>query len=727
MEFIPIPPDEDVEKEDPLFGNDDLPDTMMFRRSSRGLFSAPRSFFTRKHIEMKLDYLPSLFAREFSNPELAGQVFLAEQKFNELVAARGKKHHELIYGDSEHIYSNNPEMQAIMRDMALVLKGSDVRDCIELSVVLSNELLYFTELVPGAGLWDIIEDQLDFNLHILSFEQRAKAMFGLTHKFPKKCSFGFRERLVTSLLKTNFSTLSPTTALMFATATRNMTGRDYCHYKFFDYLMGNMAAINQSPIESSLPVDALYTFFNCRINPGKRKRIRFEYEEEEEEVNVLEKLSPAILDRIPNLGVSALFRLLSALSIARVKGYTNLEFGVSRALLRKLADIDLDVLVSMLVMISDANRGLGFGDKDFWDSVQAHVQKHIQGVKELPDKKVLFDLMRVLAQHNRLELGFYQTHFAEAVESTMQLRDTDWDVMYNISVSFTRLALNHPDSPEVDLRAFTKQLMYAQRYWKFKHHNFFQTFRLFVETKHPSWNLSAMDYFGFHSDKQFQVWDLKKAGMSPELKEVLSITQTDFDMQLIPQVAFRNCFLLDLANENYRFAVFLRTDANTLSSQKSIFEKKSASADISILREMQKKILRNSKWHVFELDFEEYLSKGTARAEWLKEMMQVEFAKAIESHPDATADVKGQVHSYINAKGYEEIAFPFNEREEIFKQEYDKMKENFEDFLVQEVLSELYEELLKEEVTGEEGEDSPKTIDVGEEDVERFSESEDSD
>ena len=164
----------------------------------------------------------------------------------------------------------------------------------------------------------------------MTFKEKINTIFALSFRFPKKCSFNLRNKLLTSLLKTDLRGHPVKDLLLFSFATRNETSRDYCHYKFYDHILKRSEEINSSAINSSLPVDVLYTFMNNRLRPGVRKYLQFPDEEIEEEINLLQMLAPTISERIPALSTNALFRLFSALSIARINGYTDLKLAVLR-------------------------------------------------------------------------------------------------------------------------------------------------------------------------------------------------------------------------------------------------------------------------------------------------------------------------------------------------------------------------------------------------------------
>ena len=647
-----------------------FPEPKLSGKTGKSLYSVIPHAFRRKHIEMKMDFLPELITRSISNPDLSSLIEKVEILFNKKIKNINKKHYELNYRDAEEIYKNNEDLQNLMKEMKEVLQGSTVRDCIEVSAILSNDLFYFIDLLPEANLWDVIEDQLNFNLHILTFEEKAKAYYGLTHKFPKKCSFQLRQRLVESLLKTNFEGISIKSMLMFSFATRNESARDFCHYKFYENLLNFSWKINEAPLDSSLPLDALYSFFNNRISPGKRKKLRFIDEEIEEEMNVLEHFSGAIRDRIPALSINGLFRLLSALSIARIKGYTDLAMKALRTVKKKINQIDPDVLVAILKLTSKFNYESGIGDKAFWEAIQVHVETNITQILETLDFQLKFELFRVLAVQNRLSQKLFSSVFEPLVEKYMSESQRDWECLYSISQIYTSAHLQNPKDFSPKFQNFIRSLLFSQKYWSYKQNYFFKMFRLLIELKKPEWDLSAMDYFGYHAEKEFDIWKLKKSSMTPELKQIVSISQTNLEMRLLPLVEFKQSFLVDLANTDFKFAIFIKSNSNTLSSQRKLFDLNSNSADFVFFKRLQKEILKADNWHIYELDFEEFLSQKDNRVEWLQEELQREFGKAVEKRPDPYSEFREEILEYLYDKRFEEYATPLNAYEKLTYRKY---------------------------------------------------------
>lgn len=628
---------------------------MMAPKTSKSLYAWLPHVFTRKHIEMKLDFLPELLQCDISNPQLHALVRSAETAFAEELATRGIRPHRLSYGEAGDIYRESGAIRGLMGQIALTLRGSSVRDCISLAKVLSSELLYIGDLLPEAPLWAVIEEQLDFHLHALGFMDRVQALFALTFRAPKKCSFGLRQRLVESFLAENFDGLPLRNLLLFSFASRNEKARDFCHYKFFDQFILRAPEICAAPLESALPVDALYCFFNNRLPPGRRRKLRFADEEVEEEMTVLELLAPAVRARISILPVTSLFRLLSALSISRVNGYADLEAAALKNLLRQFPTLDCDVALAFLKLVSEANHGSGIGDKSFWDAAQAHLEAHLDRFLELPDPQLRFELLKILALQRRLRMGLFLKKFAPLVEEYMQGPLREWDCLYNIAQALTCLHLMFPRDPRLDLDKFVKQLQFSQKYWNYRQHYFFKMLMRFYDCRQPTWDLSAMDVFGYHAEKEFDIWRLKPALMTPELTQVLRVCQSKLELKMLPLVDYKHSFLIDLANPELKFAVLVRTNATTLSSQREVWDLESTSADLTFFRELQKEILEADEWHVYELDFQVFQAQKDKRAEWLLGELTREFASAVEKRPDPYAELRTEVMDFLKFKTREDM------------------------------------------------------------------------
>ena len=51
-------------------------------------------------------------------------------------------------------------------------------------------------------------------------------------------------------------------------------------------------------------------------------------------------------------------------------------------------------------------------------------------------------------------------------------------------------------------------------------------------------------------------------------------------------------------------------------------------------------------WHIYELDFAEFLEQKENRADWLLEEMKREFGLAIEKRPDPYVDIRKEIEDY---------------------------------------------------------------------------------
>ena len=629
---------------------------------------------------MKLDFLPEFLTRSISNSELNDVISKAESLFNEKLTENGKQFFRINYRDSEEIYKNNSDMQELMIELSLVLRGSNIRDAVETAKILSNELYYFVDILKDAPLWDIIQEKIEFNLHIMTFQEKVKTLFALTFRSPKKCSFELRSKILMSLVNTDMTGIPLKDLLMFSYATRNDSSRDFAHYKFYDTILKRENEINSSSIFSSLPVDVLYSFMNNRIRPGVRRKLQYPDEEIEEEINILEMLTPAIRERIPALSTSALFRLISALSIARINGYSDLKFAVLRRIKKNIKNIDHDVFIEMLKMAVKSNRDSGIGDKDFWDFVQEYVETEIEGFLQLPDLKLQFEIMRILCLQNRLQIKTYFKYFESKVNAYLENPNREWDCLYSITQTLTMFNLNYPKNKKFDLRKLIMSLLFSNKYWTYRQHYFFKAFHQLIKLREPEWNLISFDVFGYHAEKEFDTWKLKKSLMTPELQQILVITQTNLDLKLIPLVDHENTFLIDLANNEMKLAIFLKTKENTLSSSRLSWEDKATESEDTIFRKIYKEILLMKGWHIYELDFAEFLEQKENRADWLLEEMKREFGLAIEKRPDPYVDIRKEIEDYNEAKTMEEFEHATStkdsERRQLYIKHQKYIKEN---------------------------------------------------
>ena len=636
-------------KQDPVFGEGPFPNNLMPRKTNKNLYQGPVHSYLHKHIEMKVDYLGYLTETELNSAGLQAAINRAVLLFNEALANKQICKYKATYSDTDQIYLENKNLKLVMEEIFLTLKGSHVRDHISLAIILTTDLLYYKDILESATIWEQIENEIDFNMHILSFRERAKAMYSISVRYPKKCSFALRNRLHQSLLNTDMNGVSLEDLLMFHHATRLEQNNDHSHRKFIMSLAKRSVELTALPVDSTLPVDTLYSFFNNKMDNNRRKKLIHKEEENEEELNVFEQLYPFVSERLNQLSISALMRLVASVQITKVNAYNEFAVSISLIILKRLNTIDPDVLIYFLIHFTKMNYNCGVGDKFFWQTISKYVENNFDKFENLKDDYLFYELFRCLAYHNQLPKEFFKNKFQAKLESDLFNLSLNWDSLYPVMIGVLSMDRTFKSDALVQsfLNLICRAICLQTTPLKYKHDYYIKLFRMLIQARFPDWDLSALNYLTYFADKEFSVWKLKKSSLTPELQNLLNISQTNLELLMVPLMEFENTFFIDLANKDYRFGVMIKSSSKVLSSSKDILDFDSTEGDMVLDRHIQLEILKHHGWHIYELDYQEFESKGNNRAQWLMDVLQREYTISCEKRPDPFKETREDVSDII--------------------------------------------------------------------------------
>ena len=622
-------------------GQTSPPDPRIGSKSNKKMYAKRMHLFSQKHILMKLDYQPFLTTCNIGNTTLANSLKTTESLFELALEERGIRNCDLTYGVAEEIYKGSAELKRECDKMYMALKGSNVRDCIELAQTLGTKLWYFQDLYNTAPLWAEIESQVEFSMHILTFKEKVKAFYSFNARFPKKGSFEFRRRLEDNMLKSDFAMLPLNEVLMFSTATRNCRNNDFAYRKFFLNLMRRQHELETAGIESQVGLEIAYTFFNNRMLPFQRKKLVHNDEEREEELRVMDWVYRAISERVGLMSDSDLLRLVSILNMIKVDSYSELGMRATRVILSRIEDIDPDVLLVLLCSLTKANQKRGVGDKQFWDKVSAYILKNFSKFDALKDPLLFCEMFELLAYHQKLPSKDYHKLFRKQILNWLENRVLSYDHIIPLCNGILYMDLTFPNTKTIedDLKSIVIGVSYQNSNSGIRHQPTLKMMRMYAEAKHPSWNLEVWDVLWYHADREFSPWKLKNKMKTTELIEVVSFVQDKFDAAMLPVFSHQNSFLIDLANETFKFGIYLKTPAHILSSSVSALDFDTTQGRVLPERQLQMSILRAQGWHVYEIDYLEFLEQGDNRADWLLSKLQTEFEKAVENRGDQNREV----------------------------------------------------------------------------------------
>ena len=636
---------------DPLFGLGPFPDKVLYKKTNKRLYQLSPHKYSKKHIQMKLDYLPFLSKPNITNSFLRSAVNRLITLFESQMNSKGILKYQINYDQAEALYLNSPELNLIIQEIYTLLKGCQVSDAVETAHILSSETFYFKDIITSAPIWDQIEQEIEFNLHIMTFRERCKVLYALTFKFPKKCSFSLRQKIVTSLLNSDFNGLNIYDLMLFSTATRHERNNDKCHRAFYMNILKRGRELDALPINSSLPVDAMYTFLNNKLPNLTRKKLQYVDEENEEEISVIEFFYSYIIPRIGKLSIPGLMRLISSVQISKLNSYHELSLKVSKLIVKKLDKMEPDILISFLSSLSKVNRNTGMGDRFFWDSVNEHVEINFKDFRNIGDLFLFMELFRILAFNGRISMESFEGLYLPIIDSYLETPEKcNWETTHCLVVGILALDQYYRMNKLVltTIKKMTWCMCLQGKSSTIRQQYYLRLFRLLVESRVPEWDLSALDVSGFYAENEFSPWKIKNSSLTNELRELMSISQAKMEMCLTPLFVYENSFLVDLVNKDFKFAIILKTADHILFSSRQAWEVGTTKGQVIPDKLIHSEILQNNGWHVVDLSYEEFQSKGDDRAEWFLELIQKEFEYACEKRPDPYMDLRNEVEELVD-------------------------------------------------------------------------------
>lgn len=586
---------------------------------------------------MKLDYLPGLTNTEINDAQLKLHVEKLTSNFQKKLDEISLNKLQLNYKQVEDIYDGDEQLRSDMKELENILKDCQADDLITVSLVLSFDLLYHSDFLEDVNLWKLIDSQIDFNYHIFSFRQKCRTMYALSGKFPKKCTFALRTRILQNLIKQDFNGLSLEELMMFRTATRNENNNDYSFRKFYTSILKRKKQLAQLPPESELSIDLLYTFYNCILKRSKREELIHKREEDEEEIAIWDFFSELIYGKIPSLSISGLMRLTSCLEMRKIELGNEIGQLITRRFNKIKEDLDIDLVLNFVNSFSSLRKGAGVGDEQFWKEINKFIEKKMKVISEIDSKFLIFRLLTNLTSQGQIsESSFYKNYIKLIDQYLLDYKNASWDCLHQLSIALPCFQAQFPQNKEIErlLKDLSRCMCLQNIPSTYIQHYHLKMFRIMMEAKYPEWNLDNMDITGYHAEKEFSPLKLKETSMTLELRELISIIQAKLELDLTPLLCYENSFLIDLANEEAKYAVILKTKDNVRSSSKPLSEFESCTGSLKADKVIQQRVLEANDWKVLVLDYDEFKSHKNKRAEWLLDVLQKGYEEAVENAPN---------------------------------------------------------------------------------------------
>ena len=586
--------------------------------------------FSQKHTFMRLDNQPYLITCNIQNPTLASSLEKVQLLFNKALTERGIRTFDLSYELVRNIYTTSSELKHEFSTLYKAMKYSNVQDCIELAQVLDTKLWYFEDLYKTAPLWAEFEFQVQLNLKILTFKEKVKAFHRLGTFGSNNVSSEFKHRFEHNLLQSDFTKLTLDEVLMFKAASKGSSKSELASKQFiFDLIHKQPDIVG---IQSQVGLDIAYTYFSNNLLSEQRKNGVTKEQQKEEERQVMEILHQPISRAVKLMTDSDLLRLAKLLGIIKANSYPELDTRITRDILLRIEDIEPDVLLSILFRLTNNNNRRGIGDKKFWNKVSHYILNNFDKFDGLHDQLFFCELFELLAYHERLSFQDYQRLFRTQILKWLQSKSLSVShiaPLFN-GVMCLDLAFQNTQIIQDDLNSIVTSIFSQDKLLSTRNYQTLKIMHMYAQANHPSLNLKVLDRF---LDQAVQSSSLdkfrnKQNQKSGELNKVMNFVKGKLDPEMVPVYNDQGAFLIDLANTNLKFAIYLRTPKHILSSSIFGIDFRTIYGRILPERQLQMDILRTQGWHVYELNYLNFIHKGDDRVDWLQEILKNELKKA---------------------------------------------------------------------------------------------------
>ena len=600
-----------------------------WKSNIRIVFTLAHSF-SQKHEFMKMDYQPYLITCNIQNPTLARSLEKAQSLFNKELKKHNIKNQVLNPKLVRQIYENYNELKHECNTMYKAMKDSNVQDCIELTQALHTTIWYFNDLHETAPLWAEIESKVQLNMDILTFKEKVKALYGFNTNQNKKGSPKFLDRLKHNLLQTDFTKLPLNEVFMFKTATKNCYKSELKSRQFIFDLIDEQPDIVET--DSKIGLDIAYTYSSGNMTLEQYTNEVSKRQQLEEDQQLMDFLSQPISEQVNLMTDSDLLRLFKIISYTNLDRYPELGLRMTRDILLRIEDIEPDVLIVLLSSLTNVENKRGFGDIQFWDQVSAYIVDNFDKFEALQDRLLFCEMFEFLAHHQILSSEDYHRLFRKPILEWLQSRVLSFSHIASLfnGVMCMDLAFPNTETIQGDLKSIVTYSSSKNNVLTIRHYKTLKIMHMHAKTNHPFWNLKVLGRLldQFDQSSEFYRYANKLNWKFTELYKVTSFIEDEFYPPMVPVFNEQGAFVIDLANEAVKFAIYLKVPRHILSS--SIFEINLRTIDGRVVpeRQMQMDILRAQGWHIYELDYLDLINRGDERLPWLLETLKEELQEA---------------------------------------------------------------------------------------------------
>lgn len=514
-------------------------------------------------------------------------------------------------------------------------------------IPLTIALRYNARLMSGS-IFKVIEERLSAHLHLFSLRELALIKFGTEGSTPKSTSRDFRTTLrkkIISMLDLYKSTLSVRDFLYVFTAFRLEWNNYTLHYRLMSFIKFNAGRITKACAEdSSLAIDFLYTFTNCRL-PKRFRKLMFQENELEKEteliMDIVQKSLTASLKESQDLTPSHILRLLTSVSVLGLSDYEEIFYLLDKQLLRmKDQLVNTPFLFAEIISLLANSNGRRQVPVPGFLALAPELSAKI-----LPQliKTDLSSALKTLSGLTKYRLIDFRA--SKKVFDALFAKIDSEEVGYkNLSAaSFLILALFalpelkiDPASLENYSRITFKKISSKKEFIPLNYWRDIKQFCFLVAHLYPAWRMDHVEILCYHAEKRFNTSRLRPKLMTTDLQSVASLMPTDFESKLLPLGDFHNLFLIDFVARDIKLAIRLVTEESLLSNSTKETPK------LSVYHEIQGALIRLDDWTLCDIQLEQFNDMGANRAAWLKEQVASTYKLAIEKSRPHVHELKLQ-------------------------------------------------------------------------------------
>lgn len=620
----------------------------------------------------KLTKLKTAYLQEFNNfdeiydNEVARNLETIEKLAGELAAKLKKESMHSVSDDDKNAFFNREDIKGPLEKLNKALSRTNYKNIPTVILRLVKNAGFSSDDFSEFKLFETIHQVLSKSIHILTPMELVKIYYGLNCSYPKKGSIYLRRLIREQIEKIDFNTLSLPEILLFFTAFRS----DLNHIKFqskcTDFLINKFDQIHPLFAKNpTLALDIMYTFANCR--PGKRfrKRVKIVNETEKEDVFEQDRMEHLYMPHVlKNLGKYKEVELLKILSICKIldlRNYDEVYIHFQNLILKDFDRIDPDVLANLLYNAAKTNIR-GFGTRAFWAEIAKKFSESVSKKSGLshptPFLRVLFALVHNKTLTPEEFVKKFGSQFIQAVED----KNTDFNeiTLGCWMTLYLDLAAKGKDTVKPQTQAVMRAIVGKNKWIPIFYYTPVKYFLWYFSKRFPHWRFDLLENLCYHAEKQYSTSRLQRHLLTRDYMEFSTVIKKQLDLDIMSFVDFQNLFLIDFAQQDYRFAIFVRNEVDILYCD-PIEERVSTG-----IFDLKREILAQNGWTVCTIDAEEFRGLGEGRIDWLRKQVEASFKKCLDKKEQLTFEriqkmndkVKTTIRAHLyNDAEYDDHAF----------------------------------------------------------------------